>query len=306
MKSKHTPIILLLILGTLLTACTSKESLGFKQNETVVFLGNAFFENAFDNGEIETSLSIRFPKKNITFRNIGWSGDNVYAHARTRARGGGRFGDPANGFGILTKQISDLEPDKILIAYGFNESFDNEAGVDAYRKGLNRLLEMLGQYCPELILISVLPMEKGFGIPAKHIEARNRELKKYAEITKEVGMKGNYSFIDLFTPFSKETKYTTNGIHLSVDGYRKAGEMIAQALTLPAPVVKIDSERADQIRDAIIKKNTLFFHRWRPRNDAFVYGERKDEQRIAQKEPAQIEPFIAKQEAAITLLLEQL
>ena len=306
MKSTHTPIILLLTLGTLLAACTSQESLSFKQNEKVVFLGNAFFENAIDNGEIETALSIRFPKKNITFRNIGWSGDNVYAHARTRARGGGRFGNPEKGFEILTKQISDLKPDKIFIAYGFNESFDNEAGVDAYRKGLNRLLEMLGQHCPELILISALPMEKGFGIPAEHIEARNRELKKYAETTEEVGIKGNYNFIDLFTPFSKETKYTTNGIHLSVNGYRKAGEMIAQALKLPAPALKIDSEKADQIRNTIIKKNTLFFHRWRPRNDAFVYGERKDEQRIAQEEPAQIEPFIAKQEAAITLLLEEL
>ncbi|MFT7033163.1 MAG: lysophospholipase L1-like esterase [Cyclobacteriaceae bacterium] len=298
--------MLLLVLGILLAACTSQDSISFKQNEKVVFLGNAFFENAIDKGEIETVLSLSFPKKNITFRNIGWSGDNVYAHARTRARGGGRFGNPDKGFGILTKQISDFKPDKIFIAYGFNESFDDDAGIDAYGKGLNRLLEMLGQHCPELILISALPMEKGFGIPAEHIEARNKELKKYAETTKEVGMKGNYSFIDLFTPFSKETKYTTNGIHLSVNGYRKAGEFIAQSLIFPAPVVKIDSERADQIRNTIIKKNILFFHRWRPRNDAFVYGERKDEQRVAQEEPAQIEPFIAKQEASITLLLEEL
>ncbi len=309
MRLKFTPINYLLAIGMILLACTSNSShkaLSFKQNEKVVFLGNAFFENAIDNGEIETALSLRFPNKNITFRNIGWSGDNVFAHARTRARGGGRFGNPDKGFGILTKQISDLKPDKIFIAYGFNESFDDDAGTDAYSQGLNKLLEMLGQHCPELILISNLPMENGFGIPAEHIEVRNRELKKYAETTKEVGVKGNYNFIDLFTPFSKEIKYTTNGIHLSVNGYRKAGELIAEALTLPELVIEIDSEMADQIRNTVIKKNTLFFHRWRPRNDAFVYGERKDEQRIAQEEPAQIEPFIAKQEAAITLLLEEL
>jgi lysophospholipase L1-like esterase len=306
MKSIYTPIILLLTSFILLAACTSENSLSFKQNEKVIFLGNAFFENAIDNGEIETAFSLCFPNKNITFRNIGWSGDNVYAHARTRARGGGRFGNPEEGFNILTKQITELKPDKIFIAYGFNESFDDDSGNDGYGKGLNRLLEMLGQHCPELILISTLPMEKGFGIPAEHIEARNKKLKEYVETTKEVAIKGNYRFIDLFTRFSKETKYTTNGIHLSVNGYRKAGELIAQSLTFPAPVVKIDSERADQIRNTIIKKNTLFFHRWRPRNDAFVYGERKDEQRIAQEEPAQIEPFIAKQEASITLLLEEL
>ncbi len=311
MRLIYTPIILLLVLGILLAACTStstppQESLSFKQNEKVIFLGNAFFENAIANGEIETTFSLCFPKKNITFRNIGWSGDNVYAHARTRARGGQRFGNPEEGFGILIKQITELKPDKIFIAYGFNESFDDDAGIDAYGQGLNHLLEMLSQHCPELILISTLPMEKGFGIPVEHIEAQNRELKKYAETTKDIAIKGNYRFIDLFTPFSKENKYTTNGIHLSSKGYRKAGDLIAEALTLPTPAIKIDSKKADYIRNTIIKKNTLFFHRWRPRNDAFVYGERKDEQRIAQDEPAQIEPFIAKQEAAITLLLEDL
>ncbi|WP_291370884.1 GDSL-type esterase/lipase family protein [Cyclobacterium sp.] len=306
MKSIHSSIILLLTLGTLFAACTPGDSFSIKQNEKIVFLGNAFFENAIDKGEIETTISLCYPKKNITFRNIGWSGDNVYAHTRTRARGGGRFGDPDKGFGILTNQIIDLKPDKIFIAYGFNESFDDEGGIDSYGEGLNQLLEMLSQHCPELILISTIPMETGFGIPSEHIEAQNEKLKNYAEMTKDIAINRGHSYVDLFTPLSKESKYTANGIHLTANGYRKAGELIAQALSFPAPAIEIDSEKAAQIRNTIIKKNTLFFHRWRPRNDAFVYGERKDEQRIAQEEPAQIEPFIAKQEAAITLLLEDL
>ena len=303
--------MLILVLVLQLSSCTSKtspaqRSLVFNQNEKVIFLGNAFFENAVAYGEIETTFSLSFPNKNITFRNIGWSGDNVYAHARSRARDGQKFGSPEEGFGMLTEQITDLKPDKIFIAYGFNESFDDDAGIEAYRKGLNRLLEMLGQHCPELILVSAIPMEKGFGIPAEHIESRNKALKKYVEITEEVAFKGEYRFIDLFTPFSKENKYTTNGIHLSSEGYRKAGDLIAEALIFPQLVIKIDSKKADDIRNAIIKKNTLFFHRWRPQNDAYVYGLRKHEQRIAQEEPAQIEPFIVKQEFAITSLLEKL
>lgn len=297
------------VLGILLSSCTSnpsQEPLVFKQNEKVVFLGNAFFENAITNGEIETTLSLSFPKKNITFRNIGWSGDNVYADARTRARDGQKFGSPEEGFGILTKQIAELKPDKIFIAYGFNESFDGNSGIDAYGKGLNKLLEMLSQHCPELILISAVPMEKGFGIPLEHIATQNKEIKKYVDTTKEIALKEKYRFIDLFTSFIRETSYTANGIHLSSKGYRKAGELMAEALTLPALAIKMDSEKADHIRNSIIKKNMLFFHRWRPQNDAYIYGLRKHEQRVAQEEPAQIEPFIAKQEAAITALLENL
>ena len=125
-------ILVVLIASGLLSACLSDssfESLDFKQGEKVVFLGNAFFENAFTNSEIETTIALSYPKKKITFRNIGWSGDNVYAHARTRARGGQRFGDPEKGFGMLRDQISALRPDKIFVAYGFNESFD-DAGID--------------------------------------------------------------------------------------------------------------------------------------------------------------------------------
>jgi len=309
MRLKYTHRIHLLVLAILLASCNSKSEpgpLAFKQNEKVIFLGNAFFENAIANGEIETIFSLCFPEKNITFRNIGWSGDNVYAHARTRARDGQKFGNPEEGFGMLAEQITDLKPDKIFIAYGFNESFDDNAGIEAYRKGLNRLLEMLGQHCPELILVSTLPMEKGFGIPAEHIESRNKALKKYVEITEEVAIIGKFRFINLFDPFSEMNKYTTNGVHLSSEGYRKAGGLIAEALNFPSLAIKINSKEADDIRKAIIKKNTLFFHRWRPQNDAYVYGLRKHEQRIAQEEPAQIEPFITKQELAITFLLENL
>ena len=63
------------------------------------------------------------------------------------------------------------------------------------------------------------------------------------------------------------------------------GKIIAEQLRLPALPVPRDSKYAEDVRLSIVKKNHLYFHRWRPRNDAFVYGERKDEQKIAQAEP---------------------
>ena len=72
---------------------------------------------------------------------------------------------------------------------------------------------------------------------------------------------------------------------------------------IPPPIIFLDSAEAQTIRTVITKKNNLYFHRWRPRNDAFVYGERKDEQKIAQTEPGKLDPFIEKQEQVIRKLL---
>ena len=81
---------------------------------------------------------------------------------------------------------------------------------------------------------------------------------------------------------------------------------MAQDLRLPDPVIALDSKEATALRRTIRKKNTLYFHRWRPRNDAFVYGERKSEQVIAQGEPEQFEPFVRKLENHIREQLEAL
>ena len=100
--------------------------------------------------------------------------------------------------------------------------------------------------------------------------------------------------------------YSSNGIHPGTTGYRRIARLMAQSLHLPEPVVALGSKEAESLRHAIVKKNTLYFHRWRPRNDAFVYGERKNEQAIAQTEPAKFEPFVTTQETAIRKQLEAL
>ena len=78
---------------------------------------------------------------------------------------------------------------------------------------------------------------------------------------------------------------------------------MATSLSLPRPAVALDSREAEALRSNIVRKNSLYFHRWRPRNDAFVYGERKNEQATAQTEPEKFEPFVSGQE---DLILEKL
>lgn len=52
----------------------------------------------------------------------------------------------------------------------------------------------------------------------------------------------------------------------------------------------------------IIKKNKLFFYRWRPQNETYLFGFRKHEQGQNAKEVFQFDPLIAAEEKKIAEL----
>src|SRR5690606_5096094 len=106
------------IIGTLLAATCldlpaqklgSRASLEFKQGERILFLGGSLFENELEKGYLEFAISSRWPEKDLTFRNLGWVGDNVYAEARST------FTTPPSPYQQLFQQIRSTDPDHVLI-----------------------------------------------------------------------------------------------------------------------------------------------------------------------------------------------
>jgi hypothetical protein len=61
-------------------------------------------------------------------------------------------------------------------------------------------------------------------------------------------------------------------------------------------------EQAERLRQAIIAKNRLYFHRWRPQNETYLFGFRKHEQGQNAREIPQFDPLVAKEEAEIARL----
>lgn len=274
------------------------EVLSLRDGDRVVFLGNTFFERALDHGYLETSLSLRWPEKRITFRNLGWDGDTVFGHSRAGGRRRQVFGDAEEGFQRMMKHLESEKPSVIFVAYGFNESFDGIQGLASFQKGLNRLLDRLENLSRKIVLITPPAV-------VVHDNPVNLRLGRYVEILLETAHSRRHLEVNLFgVEALNDPSLRENGLHLSAAGYRKAAEIWGQELKLPPVRIDLNHPRADKVRQAIIKKNTLYFHRWRPRNDAFVFGERKDEQKIAQKEPLQFEPYIEQQEQRIRKLLK--
>ena len=101
----------------------SAKTFELEDGDRVVFVGNTFVERAIDYGHIETALTTQWPDKNITFRNLGWSGDDARGRSRRF------FGPVEDGFKHLETHAAGLAPTVIFVSYGSMESYEGREGL---------------------------------------------------------------------------------------------------------------------------------------------------------------------------------
>src|SRR5438067_1583738 len=122
------PWLPVLIVLVLVPAARADDSFVLTDGDRVVFLGNTLIEREQRYGWWELALTTCFPGKKITFRNLGWSGDTVWGHARAG------FGSVADGFRQLKEHTLALKPTVLIIGYGTNESFAGPDGLANFTK----------------------------------------------------------------------------------------------------------------------------------------------------------------------------
>lgn len=203
----------------------------FRDGDRVALIGNTFIEREQAYSYLETLLRSRHPDKQITFRNLGWSGDTVFGHARSY------FDPPEKGFERLDKMVHELKPTVIFISYGMGESFDGEAGLQPFRAGFERMLDMLKDLEARTVILGPTRHED-LGPPLPDPSEHNRNLRLYADAMKEIAASRGHRFIDLYEMLGDGTKadppapLTDNGIHLTPYGYWRAAGAIEQGLGL--------------------------------------------------------------------------
>lgn len=228
-------------------APTEKFQLG--DGDRVAFLGNTFFEREQLHGYLETLLASRHPDRRVTFRNIAWSGDTVFGHARAA------FDTPVQGFERLLKITREVKPTVLFISYGMGESFEGEAGLSTFRQGLARLLDQLGDLKARTVLVSPIRHEN-LGPPYPDPEQHNQDLRRYIEVLKSAADERGFWFLDLYellgdgTQASPAYALTDNGIHLTAYGYWRAAQAIEQGLGYPPRGWTIGVDASDGKADA--------------------------------------------------------
>jgi lysophospholipase L1-like esterase len=195
--------------------------------DRVAFIGDTLIERMQSYDYIETALTVRYPDRNITFRNLGWSGDTVFGDSRSS------FGTTADGFKHLRDRVSDFKPTVVFLGYGGGHSFDGAAGLPRFLTGMETLIAMLSETKPAIVVLSPIRHED-LGRPLSDPAPHNKNRALYRDALRQFAAARGFPFVDLFDLLGGGTKanpphpLTDNGIHLSAYGYWRAAAALEQ------------------------------------------------------------------------------
>jgi hypothetical protein len=269
-----------------------------KAGDHVVLVGGTYIEREGQFGDLETALTAQFPRQRITFRNLGWSGDTVWAESR------GIFDPPAVGYQRLIDLVIEQKPTVIVLHYGQNEAFRGPDGLESFRQQYAKLCDDLAVTKARLAFITPWPMSAaGARVPPR--TAVNQQIAAYASVVRELAQSRGM-VIDMHAQVTEwESQQSPDaraqcfqGIHLNRTGSRMWAGLFCQAAGLPT-AVNLETESMQALRTMIVRKNELFFHRWRPQNVTYLFGFRKHEQGNNAVEIPQFDPLIAELEEQI-------
>jgi len=313
----------LMCLGAWSASAAEPEKFELKDGDRVVFLGNTLIEREQKYGDWEFRLTMAWPERNVTFRNLGWSGDTVWGESRAG------FGTQVDGFKKLVEEVNAAKPTVIFVGYGNVEAFDGEKGLPKFVEGYGKLLDVLEATKARIVLLGPTRRLDRLA-PSRAPRDYNESVVAYANALRRLAEQRRLRFIDLASTIA--TFESAQGLEqfdsqlFSVDGvsfgpvlYSAIGSAmmaqltpsegepeIALAISKPTPaqedaarrVAELEAELRKQIR----KKNELFFHRWRPQNETYLFGFRKHEQGKNAAEVFQFDPLVEAEEKKIAEL----
>lgn len=291
-------------------AAAAGDQFEFRDGDKVVLLGGALIEQEQLYGDWETLLTAAYPDRDVRFRNLGWSGDTVWGESR------GMF-EPHEGYQRLIEHVSHENPSVIVVAYGNNEAFGGEERLEAFAAQLQKLVEDLSADGRRFVFLSPLLMEADpLPMPPEqaqeHAREYNRNLVKYSDAIRRFARDRQQPYIDLQHSQLKaiesdQPPLTDNGLRLTAGGYRRTARWLVSRLKPAGDVdhleavvgLDFDAPAVARLREAIQKKNQLYFHRWRPQNFTYLFGFRKHEQGNNAVEIPQFDPLVIEAEEEI-------
>ncbi len=274
-------ISLLATVAAVAPAVVADEPL-LRAGDRVAVLGGTFVERMQLTGAVEAQLQCRRPDWRLSFRNLGWSGDDVHGIARKG------FGSPEDGFQRLLRDVDTADASVVLVAYGFSEASDGVEAVEAFEPGLRRLVGELKSEERRVILLTPVAM------PGYLVKGYEQSISKCRGAVERVGKELGLPVVSIGWKPGKD-ELNESRLLPSEKGYVSYANKIADRLFGGQSC----EASSDELRRLIAAKDQLFFHRYRPQNETYLFLFRKHEQGNNAVEIGEFDPLIKAADEAI-------
>jgi putative heme-binding domain-containing protein len=246
----------------------AEPKLQLKKGDHVAYIGNTLADRMQHHAWLETYIHALFPEHDLTFRNLGYSADEVKRR------------DRADNFGNPDQWLTKSQADTVFCFFGRNEALNGDAGLEGFKKDLGEMLDAMrgqkynGNSAPQIVVFSPIAHENVKSPLLPDGSVQNVNLEKYTAAMQAICADKGIQFVDIFTPtkslyINAEKPLTMNGIHLLDAGNKALAEVIVSQLFdkgAPTDVAKL--------REAVLDKNLYWFSRYRVVDEYNVFGGR--------------------------------
>jgi len=125
-----------------------------KPGDHICIIGNTLADRMQHDGWLETYIHARFPKHDLVFRNLGFSGDELTLRLRSQSFGTpdqwlARFAPVPEPNRLTTRhgvrdnrfEATNTRADVVFAFFGYNESWAGEAGLPKFKKDLDEFIK---------------------------------------------------------------------------------------------------------------------------------------------------------------------
>ena len=212
-----------------------------RKGDRISYIGNTLADRMQHSAWLETYIHAIYPELDITFRNLGYSGDELKVRQREE-----NFGSP-------DQWLEKTKANVVFCFFGYNEALRGPAALDGFRKDLADTIDGMlkqkydGESPPRLVFFSPIAHENLKSPNLPDGSANNEKLAIYTDAMRDVCKAKSVTFVDLFTPTRElytaaEKPLTMNGIHLLDHGDRAVANVIAKELFGVTKLTKDEKE----------------------------------------------------------------
>ena len=242
--------------------------LKLNKGDSVAYIGNTMADRMQHHAWLETYIHAVHPDHELTFRNLGFSGDEITVRPRSK------------DFGSADQWLSKVGANVVFCFFGYNEALKGEGALAGFEKDLAKMIDdMRGKKyndssSPRLVVVSPVAHENLYSPHLPDGFENNQKLALYTKSMKKVCEAKNVAFVDVFTPsqqlYADASKpLTMNGIHLLDHGNQAIAGVILKRLFAKEPPSGIE-----KLREAVLDKNYHWFSRYRVVDGYNVFGGR--------------------------------